>query len=136
MNLPAIRSASPSGPRLITNTSARTRRNTITRRCGHWHTSGYASSFDAGKTVNPMTSRYTRTPCDGAALSLRTFWGEPPAFRGNRWPVFKTFLKITLDGSTQKTNGKIWTGLGSPAEVKCVDILGNATFQDVPACCG
>jgi transposase len=103
-NSPVIRSASPSGPRLITSTSARTRRNTIMRRSGHWHTNGYASSFDAGKTANPMTSRYTRTPCDGAALSSRTFWGEPPAFCGNRWPVFKTFLKITLDGFTQKTN--------------------------------
>jgi hypothetical protein len=68
---------------------------------------GFASSFDAGRTVSPTTSPCTCSPCGargsllGTTLAPATLcWVETSC----RFP--KTFWKITLEGITQKTPGE------------------------------
>src|SRR4051794_38743314 len=70
-SLPAVRSSGRSGPKHITGISGRRGRSRIRRQFGVWHSNGFASSSGAGRTANPITRRFTCSPCAGV---VRCSW--------------------------------------------------------------
>jgi hypothetical protein len=77
--------------------------NRIRLPSAHWPTNGFASFFDVGKTVNPMTSRYTSARFAAAQSSWALRLRQPPTAGGRGSAVSRSFPKIFLDGTTQKT---------------------------------
>jgi hypothetical protein len=75
--------------------------NRIMLRCELWPTNGSVSFSGVGRPAHPTMSRPTYSPCKKETRPWPPPVPQPSC--GNRSVVSKNFLKIPLDGLTQKT---------------------------------